>query len=350
MDLKTQSARPPMAIDALPKAELHLHLEGSIRPETTIKLAARHGVVVMPEEVAARYDFSNFNGFLETFKWVTSFLRTPDDYALITRQLCEELVRQNVVYAELTISAGVILRRTQNLEAIVSAIRDATQSAPLARLRTAFILDAARQFGHDPAKEVAACAAKLQPLGVVAFGMGGDELAYPTINFRPAFDLARHDGLHVVCHAGEIGGPDSVREAIELLGAERIGHGIAVMRDTAFADTLAMRRVVLEICPTSNLCTGALARQTEKVDASLRDHPLPDFIKRGIAVTLSTDDPGMFDTDLLTEYSNVASLGVSTQHLVQLMEQSFHAAFLPPDEKRKYLVDFRTAADSAGLL
>jgi aminodeoxyfutalosine deaminase len=153
-----------------------------------------------------------------------------------------------------------------------------------------------------------------------------------------------------VCHAGEIGGPDSVREAIELLGAERIGHGIAVMRDTAFADTLAMRRVVLEICPTSNLCTGALARQVEKVDASLRDHPLPDFIKRGIAVTLSTDDPGMFHTDLLTEYSNVASLGVSTPHLVRLMEQSFHAAFLPPDEKRKYLVDFRAAADSAGLL
>ena len=339
-----------MAIDALPKAELHLHLEGSIRPDTAIKLAARHGVTLKPEEVAARYNFSNFIGFLEMFKWVTSFLRTPDDYALITRQLCEELVRQNVVYAELTISAGVILRRMQNLEATVKAIREVTQSVPFVRLRTAFILDAARQFGPDPAKEVAVWAGKLQPLGVVAFGMGGDELAYPTINFRPAFDLARHDGLHIVCHAGEIGGPDSVREAIELLGAERIGHGIAVMRDAAFAETLAMRRVVLEICPTSNLCTGALARQVEKADASLRDHPLPDFIKRGIAVTLSTDDPGMFHTDLLTEYSNVASLGVSTPHLVKLMEQSFHAAFLPPDEKRKYLVDFRAAADSAGLL
>ena len=339
-----------MAIDTLPKAELHLHLEGSIRPETAIKLAARHGVTLKPEEVAARYNFSNFNGFLDTFKWVTSYLRTPDDYALITRQLCEELVRQHVVYAELTVSAGVILRRTQNLEATVAAIRDAAQAVPFARLRTALILDAARQFGPEPAKEVARWASKLQSSGVVAFGMGGDELAYPTINFRPAFDLARQDGLRIVCHAGEIGGPDSVREAIELLGAERIGHGIAVMRDPAFAATLAMRRVILEICPTSNLCTGALARQTEKLDASLRDHPLPDFIKRGIAVTLSTDDPGMFHTDLLTEYSNVASLGVSTPQLVKLMEQSYHAAFLPPDEKRKYLVDFRAAAESAGLL
>src|ERR1700685_4258740 len=190
MNLQTKTARAPLAIDGRPKAEVHLHLEGSIRPDTALKLPARHGVVRTPEEVAARYNFSNFNGFLETFKWGTSFLRTPDDYALITRQLCEELVRQNVVYAEFTISAGVILRRMQNLEATVAAIRDAARSVPFARLGTAFILDAARQFGPDPAKEVARWAAKLQALSVVAFGMGGDELACPTINFRPAFALA----------------------------------------------------------------------------------------------------------------------------------------------------------------
>jgi len=348
--MATETARQLTPIDSLPKAELHLHLEGSIRSQVAIELAARHGVSLTSEEVAARYNYSDFRGFLETFKWVTSFLRDPEDYALITRNLAEELVKQNVVYAEITISAGVMLRRTQNVEANFQAIREVAQSVPFSRLRTAWIFDATRQFGHDAAMEVARWAAKLQPSGVVAFGMGGDELAFPTVNFRPAFDYARQQGLHTVCHAGEIGGPDSVREAIELLGAERIGHGIAVMRDAAFADTLAMRRVVLEICPTSNLCTGALARQVEKVDASLRDHPLPDFIKRGIAVTLSTDDPGMFHTDLLTEYSNVASLGVTTPQLLRLMEQSFHAAFLPPEDKRKYLVDFRTAVDSAGLL
>src|SRR5579863_7464871 len=166
MNPQTQTARPPMAIDALPKAELHLHLEGSIRPDTAMKLAARHGVTLTPEEVAARYNFSNFNGFLEMFKWVTSFLRTPDDYALITRQLCEELLRQNVVYAEVTISAGVMLRRMQNLEANMTAIRDVAQSVPFSRLRTAFILDATRQFGPEPAMEVARWASKLQPLGV----------------------------------------------------------------------------------------------------------------------------------------------------------------------------------------
>jgi aminodeoxyfutalosine deaminase len=122
------------------------------------------------------------------------------------------------------------------------------------------------------------------------------------------------------------------------------------MRDPALAESLATRRVVLENCPTSNLCTGALARQAEKLDVSLQDHPLPAFIRRGLVVTLSTDDPGMFHTDLLTEYSKVASLGLTNQELVQLAEQSFHAAFLTPDDKRKLLVDFRAAAKSAGLV
>ncbi len=350
MSAETQPTRSPTVVDALPKAELHLHLEGSIRPEAAVTLAARHGVTLTLEEVNRRYNYSNFNGFLETFKWVTSFLRTPDDYAHITRTLCEELLRQNVVYAEITISAGVMLRRMQNLEANLTAIREVAQSVPFSRLRTAFILDATRQFGPEPAMEVARWASKLQPLGVVAFGMGGDELAYPTINFRASFDLARREGLRLVCHAGEVGGPESVTEAIDLLGAERIGHGIAVMRDPALAESLATRRVWLENCPTSNLCTGALARQAEKLDATLKDHPLPAFIRRGLSVTLSTDDPGMFHTDLLTEYSKAASLGLTNQELVRLAEQSFHAAFLTPDDKRKLLVDFRAAAKSTGLV
>lgn len=346
----TQPSRQPSPIDSLPKAELHLHLEGSIRPATAIELAARHGVTLTSEEVAARYNYSDFRGFLETFKWVSSFLRGPEDYALITRNLSEELVKQGVVYAEVTISAGVMLRRTQNVEANFEAIRETARSVPFSRLKTAWIFDATRQFGPEAANEVARWASKLQSAGVVAFGMGGDELAGPTVNFRPAFDYARHEGLHLVCHAGEIGGPESVREAIEILGAERIGHGIAVMRDPAFADTLAARRVVLENCLTSNLCTGALATQTEKPGASLKDHPLPEFLKRALAITLSTDDPGLFNTDLLTEYSLAASLGISTAQLVQLAEQSFLAAFLPPEEKRQMLVDFRAAAKSAGLV
>jgi aminodeoxyfutalosine deaminase len=346
----TEMRRQPTIVDALPKAELHLHLEGSIRPETLTELATRHSVQLTPEEVNARYSYSSFAGFIEAFKWVTSFLRDPDDYALITERLLNELLGQNVVYAEITISAGVMLRRGQSIEANFAAIRETAQSVPFRRLRTAWIFDAARQFGADSAMEVALCSSRLQHSGVVAFGMGGDELCFPAVEFRPAFDRARSAGLRVVCHAGEIGGPASVRDAIELLGAERIGHGIAVMHDPALLESLLMRRIVLENCPTSNLWTGALAKQIERVDASLEDHPLRKFLEAGLSVTLSTDDPGMFHTDLLTEYSRAASLGLSNQQILKLAEQSFHSAFLPPIDQRKLLDDFRVAAESAGLL
>jgi aminodeoxyfutalosine deaminase len=342
--------RQPTVVDALPKAELHLHLEGSIRPETAVELAARHGVKLTVADVVGRYNYSNFAGFIETFKWVTSFLRDPEDYALMTRRLAEELLRQNVVYAEITISAGVMIRRMQTVEKNFDAIRETAQSVPFSRLRTAWIFDAARQFGAEAASEVARWAAKLERSGVIAFGMGGDEMAFPTANFRPAFDLARAAGLRIVCHAGEIGGPQLVREAIEILGAERIGHGIAVMNDAALADSLQMRKVTLENCLSSNLATGALAKQTGKPDASLADHPLRRFIEKGVPVTLSTDDPAMFHTDLLTEYSLAASLGLSNEQLLGLAEQSIHAAFLPPVDKRRLLDDFRAAAKTASLL
>jgi aminodeoxyfutalosine deaminase len=343
--------RQPTVVDALPKAELHLHLEGSIRPDTVVELARRYDTKLTPEEVVARYRYSNFAGFLGAFKWVTSFLRTPDDYALVTKRLAEELVRQNVVYAEVLVSAGVMLRRMQDVGANLAAIREVAQSVPFSRLRMAWILDATRQFGPDAAMEVARWASKLQYAGVIGFGMGGDELSQPTVNFRPSFDYARNEGLHVMCHAGEVGGPESIREAIELLGAERIGHGIAVMNDPALAQSLATRRTaVLDICLTSNLCTGALAKQTGKLDASLADHPLRKFVEGGLAVTLSTDDPGMFHTNLLTEYSRAASLGLSNARLLEIAEQSFNASFLPPADRRGLLDDFRAASKSAGLV
>jgi aminodeoxyfutalosine deaminase len=347
--MMTEPSRQPTVIDGLPKAELHLHLEGSIRPETAVELAARHGTKLTTEEVLARYSYSNFAGFIDVFKWITSFLREPADYALITRRLLEELLRQNVVYAEITVSTGVMLRRMQDVEANFAAIRETSQIVSFNRLRSAWIFDAARQFGADAAKEVARWAVKLHNSGVIAFGMGGDELSFPAINFRPAFDLARSEGLRIVCHAGEIGGPESVREAVEILGAERIGHGIAVMNDPALAESLATRRVVLENCPTSNLCTGALAKQIGK-PATLADHPLRKFLEGGLSVTLSTDDPALFHTDLLTEYSRAASLGLTNKQLLQLAEQSFNAAFLPPADKRKLLDDFAAAAKATGLI
>ncbi len=337
-------------LHSLPKAELHLHLEGSIRPETAAELAARHHVAISPEELGARYKFTDFAGFLDSFKWITSLLRDPKDYAIVTRRLLEELIRQNVVYAEITISAGVMLLRKQNIEANLAAICETAQNLGYERIRVAWILDCVRQFGPEPAMRIARIAARFQASGIVGFGMGGDELALAAADFRPSFDFARSQGLNLVCHAGEIGGPQSVRDAVEILGAERIGHGIAVMHDRALAESLAARHVVLENCLTSNVATGALARQTGSPGATIADHPLKKLLDAGSLVTLSTDDPAMFSTDLLTEYSRAAALGLSARQLVHLAEQSFRAAFLPLADKRAYVENFRSAAKSFALL
>jgi aminodeoxyfutalosine deaminase len=339
------------AIAALPKAELHLHLEGSVSPETASVLSARHGAAIPPERVTERYKHSDFVGFIEVFKWVTSHLQSPQDYALITHRLADELVRQRVVYAEITLSVGVMLRKGQDLDANFAAMKEvADRYESLKGLKIRWIFDAARQFGAKAAMEVAHRAAKLQSAGVVAFGMGGDELAFPTADFRAAYDFARQQGLHAVAHAGEIGKPDSVRDAIDLLGAERIGHGIATSLDPALMDRLAATRIVLENCLTSNLRTGALAQQSGKANASLKDHPLPTFLGKGIEVTLATDDPALFETDLLTEYSHALSLGLEPSQIVRLIETGFQAAFLTPEEKRGLLTALRTELKSSGLV
>ena len=214
---------------------------------------------------------------------------------------------------KLTISAGVMLRRMQNRGSQLHRHPRSRAAVPFSRLRTAWIFDAARQFGAEAAMEVARWAAKLQKSRRRRLRHGRRRTRLPHRQFPPRLRFrAQRRPAHRLPR-GRNRRPVSVREAIELLGAERIGHGIAVMHDPALADSLATRRIVLENCPTSNLCTGALARQTEKPDASLKDHPLPAFIRRGLFVTLSTDDPAMFHTDLLTEYSKAASLGLTNQ-------------------------------------
>jgi aminodeoxyfutalosine deaminase len=335
---------------AVPKAELHLHLEGAVTPETVIILAARHGASLSAESVAARFAYSDFNGFLEAFKWVTSFLQTPEDYSLASHRLMDELHRQNVVYAEITLAVGVMLWRKLDVEKIFAAVREIADRARERGLQICWIFDATRQFGPAAAMQVATWAARLQVGGVVAFGMGGDELSVPARDFLAVYQFARGEGLHVVAHAGEIGGPSSVREAVEILGAERIGHGIAAALDPELAEWLVARRIPLEVCPTSNLRTGALARQLGKDEVSMKDHPLRALFERGVRVTLSTDDPAMFQTDLLAEYGHAVSMGFTPAEIARLAETSFQVAFLPPEEKRPLLEAFQSGAKSLGLV
>ena len=348
--LDMSPVQPREIITAWPKAELHLHLEGSIRPSTVVKLAARHGVTVEEFDVATRYEYTDFNGFIEAFKWVTSFLRDPADFVLVFERLARQLREQNVVYAEITLSTGVWLWRGQDVEAIFFALREAQRAVAAGGLQVQWIMDATRQFGAEKAMEVARWAARMKDEGVVAFGMGGDELSIPAEDFRGVYDFIRQNGLRAVVHAGEVGGPEEVRKAVEVLGAERIDHGIAAIRDSALMEMLRSRSIPLDLCLLSNLRTGALACQSGDKDAKLSAHPVGEFFRRGLLINLSTDDPPMFGTDLVLEYLTALETGLTVKDLARVGEMAFEAAFLPAPEKDFLVNKFRETVNSQRLV
>jgi len=324
-------------IQRLPKVELHLHLEGSVQPETLQELARSKRRLEketrdwITERQDRKYRYKDFQDFLQAFKLVTLLLETPSDYALATTRLVEALANQNVKYAEIIFAAGVVLWKKQPLDAIFEAAASAARAAQqICGMRVQWIFDAVRHFGVEHTRDVLDWAGRLQPLGVVALGIGGDEARGPAELFREVFSEARALGLHVVAHAGEASGPESVRQAVEVLGAERIGHGLTAARDPDVLALLRERRVPLEVCLTSNVATGVLE--------CLEDHPLPRFLEADVAVTLNSDDPAMFGTDLVNEYLVAArTFQLTREQLLQIAQNAVRAAFLPEEEKRNLL-------------
>jgi aminodeoxyfutalosine deaminase len=241
-----------------------------------------------------------------------------------------------------------MFRRNQDPAANFAALRDAAAQVPGVQLK--YIFDAVRQWGAAAAMEVARIAAELRSPDIIAYGIGGDELGLPTIDLRPVYEFVASRGMHRLIHAGEIGGPEIVRESVELLGAERIGHGIGVMRDERTMDFIAARNIPLELCPTSNLRTGALARQIGRPTAGYEQHPLPSFFRRGLPVTLSSDDPAMFETTVSDEYRHAHRMGLTPGELVRLAEASFLHSFLAADEKQAMLDKFHSGVAALGLV
>jgi len=269
--------------------ELHLHLEGTVDRETIMMLDPS----LTASEVGGAWSFTNFAGFLNCFKFVAQRLRGPQDYALVTRRMMEALAKQGVSYAEVTISAGVVLWRGFDFDAVWKAVRGAQREAfSKWPVEIWWNLDAIRQFGPDHVMDVAKLASKYVGDGAISFGIGGDEVAGPAHLFRDAYRYARDAGLRLTAHAGETAGPDSIRAALEI-GAERIGHGIRAIDDPDLMRRLRDEQIPLEVCITSNVCTGAVA--------SLDAHPVRRLFDAGVPVTLSTDDPGIFESDLAAE-------------------------------------------------
>jgi adenosine deaminase/aminodeoxyfutalosine deaminase len=322
----------------LPKAELHLHLEGTILPETLLELSRRHDPEPLTlEQIRQLYIYKDFLGFMDAFKAVSSRLRGPDDYELIAYNMVRDLAAQGVVHAEVYISFGIIYYwKNTAVEPFVEAIERASVRAEKDFGTTIFwIIDAVRHFGAEEAQKVFRKAAELRQIypSIVGIGIGGDEARGAAGLFRESYAEAKAAGLRLTAHAGETGGPvngpASIWAALNI-GAERIGHALAAQHDDDLLRVLSERQIPLELNLTSNIRTGCCAAYDQ--------HPLRRYFDEGLMITLNSDDPPMFGSNLLNEYILAQKLfDFSLEQMRELAANSVEASFLPPDRKLKLL-------------
>lgn len=319
-------------IAGLPKAELHVHHVGSASPRIVATLAARHSdspVPTDPEALADFFTFRDFAHFIEVYLSVVDLIRDSEDVRLLTYEVARDMARQNIRYAELTVTPYSSVRRGIPDAAFVEAIEDARKAAEAELgvvLRWCF--DIPGEAGLEAAAETARIACDLRPEGLVSFGLGGPEVGVARPQFKPYFDRAIAAGLRSVPHAGETTGPGTVWDALTDLRAERIGHGTSSVQDPRLLAHLAERRVPLEVCPTSNIATRAVK--------TLDEHPLKRMVEAGVLVTINSDDPPMFSTDLNLEYAIAARLlDLDAHGVAELAKNAVEASFMDAPAKAR---------------
>jgi aminodeoxyfutalosine deaminase len=320
-------AEPSGFIKNLPKAELHLHLEGSVEPATLVELQRRRGIANPTIEAAAEiYSYQDFSGFLLTFKAVSELLRTPDDYELITYRLMQQLKAQNVLHAEVYVSVGVCFYWKLDFDAIFEGLeRGRERGERDFGISLMWIFDAVRHFGADAGRRVAESAVRYKDRNVVGFGIGGDERRAGPELFRDVYAYCADHGLRLTAHAGETMGPESIWGALNLK-ADRLGHCLTAYKDAELVEELSQRQIPIEICITSNLRTGCCL--------SPADHPVRNYFDHGLMITLNTDDPAMFRTTLSQEFQFAQTqYGFTDEHLREVARNSFEASFLPAEKK-----------------
>jgi aminodeoxyfutalosine deaminase len=324
-------------IRRLPKAELHLHLEGTITPTTLVELSTRHDT--KPISLAAAeelYQFTDFTGFIEAFKAVTRLLTGPDDYELAAWRMMERLAAQGVVHAEVYISVGVIYlwrnHDPQSFEPIFAGLERARKRGESELgLSLYWIFDAVRHFTVEEAVTVFRKAAALRPQfpSIIGIGLGGDERRAGSAPFRECYAEAARAGLRLTNHAGETTGPEAIWEALSI-GSERLGHTLSAIEDQNLIEELKARKIALELNPTSNVRTG--------VCPSFADHPLRKYFDSGLLVTINSDDPAFFGSDVANEYLLAhTQQGFTREELRALAANSIRASFLPESDKSAWL-------------
>lgn len=324
-------------IAGLPKAELHVHHIGSATPETVAALASRYeGSTDVPTDPALLSDyfrFTDFAHFVTVYLSVVDLVRDPQDIWTLTRDIGVDLARQNVRYAELTLSPYSSVSRGMTAEAFCEAVEDARRTVESEHdLTLRWCFDIPGESGVPAADVTLDIALRQRPDGLVSFGLGGPEIGVPRGWFAPHFAKARAEGLHSVPHAGESSGPGTVWDALRLLGAERIGHGINAVHDESLVQYLVENAIPLEICPTSNVCTRSVS--------SLAEHPLPALAAAGVHFSIASDDPPMFSTTINNEYAVAAELlNLDKAGIADLARASVRQSFAEPGRQATILAE-----------
>ena len=318
----------------IPKVELHLHLEGAIPYDTLWMLIQKYGgdpSCPNQEALRQRFQYVDFPHFIDTWIWKNSFLREYDDFALVAEAVAHDLAQQNIRYVEAFYSPRDFARHGLGLAGITTAIRQGLSR--VTGIEVALVADLIRDFGPECAAESLAEVNEVRDQGVVGIGIGGSEQAFPPEPFAPVYEQARRLGLYTSAHAGEAAGPDSVWGAIRALKVDRIGHGTRAIEDPDLVDYLAQSRTPVELCPISNVRTGVID--------SIDQHPVKQYLDRGLLICVNTDDPKMFHNTLADEFAQLRSCaGISCDDVRNLIINGITGCWLPEDRKEKLRQEF----------
>jgi adenosine deaminase len=327
-----------LLIDRLPKAELHVHLEGSVEPELALSLARRHGLTLPGAEEGAEglrrhYRFEDFGQFVRLYLAISACLQDVEDFAAIAVDLARKLAQGNVRYAEVTFTPMTHVARGVAPEVVLAGLREGRARArELHGVELAWVFDIVRHL-FDQGEPTLELALRGQQDGVIGLGFAGPESPrWPTAPYRPIFARAKAAGLRSLPHAGELDGPSSIWSALEHLQADRIGHGVRGLEDPALVAALRERQIPLEVCPTSNLGIGLFPR--------LAAHPLPAMLAAGLELSLASDDPPMFQTSLVEEYRRcAAAFAWDAATIARLARNSVVHSFMASDAKARLLAE-----------
>jgi adenosine deaminase len=329
-----------MDFKTIPKIENHLHLEGAIPLEALWKLIQKYGgekSVINYKQLENKFLYRDFNHFIEIWKWKNQFIREYEDFTFISEAVTDDLVEQNIKYAEIFISPSLFKKRLETQKIVEAIAKGFTNNI---EIEIKLIVDLVRDFGQEKEMETLYEIYEVKNQGIIGIGIGGSEHQYPPELFKDIYEKARNFGFYTTAHAGEAAGPESIWGAINELRVDRIGHGTRAIEDDELMEYLSVKKIPVELCPISNLRT--------KVIRSIEEHPVKTCIDMGIPVSINTDDPKMFGNSLAEEYETLKEVfNFTNADISNIIINSINTTWLGQKEKEDLIIEFRKEFDKS---